>query len=88
MLEKERTHNLAKDLKSNGKDNVWSENDNRKNTNKLMDRLELDETMNKIAKANGVRWYGHVLRRENDDVSQKALEFKLDGKKRERPKMT
>ena len=32
----------------------------RKNTDELMDMLELDEI---IAKTNGVRWYGHVLRR-------------------------
>ena len=61
----------------------------RKNTNELMDMQELDETMDKMDKADGVRWYGHALRREDSDVLRKALEFKLDRqKKRERPKMT
>ena len=33
--------------------------------------------------------YGHISRREDSDVLQKALEFKLDGQKKiVRPKMT
>ena len=52
----------------------------------LMDMLRLNETMEKMAKANRVRWYGHVLRREDDDVSQKQL--KLDVRKKSgRPKI-
>ena len=38
----------------------------RKNTNKLMDMLEFNEIMDKVAKPNGVRWYKHALRREDD----------------------
>ena len=39
-----------------------------------------------MAKANGVRWYGHVLRRDDGHVLRKALEFKVKGKrKRGRP---
>ena len=54
-----------------------------------MDMLELDETKDEMAKANGVRWYEHVLRRDDGDVLHKVLEFKLDGQqKRGRPKMT
>ena len=34
-----------------------------------------------------VRWYGHVLRREDDHVLRKALEFEVKGKRRRgRPK--
>ena len=52
----------------------------------LMDMLRLNETMEKMAKANRVRWYGHVLRREDGDVSQKQL--KLDVRKKSgRPKI-
>ena len=54
----------------------------KKNTNKLIDMLGLDEIMDKMAKANELRWYGHVLRREDGDVLQKMLEFKLDGQKK------
>ena len=39
------------------------------------------------AKANGVRWYGHVLRRDDGHVLRKALEFEVKGKrKREKTK--
>jgi len=36
----------------------------RKNTDELMDMLGLKETLDKVAIASGVRWFGHVLRRE------------------------
>ena len=40
----------------------------------------MKETVVQVAKANGVRWYGHAFRR-------KALEFEVKGdRKRERPK--
>ena len=54
----------------------------RKNTDELMDMLGLHETMDKMAKANGVRWYGHILRREDGDVLQNSLKFKVDEQKR------
>ena len=34
-----------------------------------------------MAKANGVRWYGHVLRRDDGHVLRKALEFEVKGKR-------
>ena len=61
----------------------------RKNIDDLMDMLGLDETMNKKAKDNGVRWCEHVSKKEDHDILRKASEFKLDGqKKRGRSKMT
>ena len=33
----------------------------KKNTEELMKMLGLKETLDKMAKANGVRWYGHVV---------------------------
>ena len=45
--------------------------------------------MIQIAKANGVRWYGHVLRRDDGPVLRKVLEFEVKEKrKRGRPKKT
>ena len=45
--------------------------------------------MVQMAKENGVRWYGHVLRRDDGHVLRKVLEFKVKGKrKREPPKKT
>ena len=34
----------------------------RENNEELMEMLVLEETLDKIAKANGVLWYGHVVR--------------------------
>ena len=54
---------------------------------KLMEMLGLEGRVEQLAKANGVRWYEHVLRREEDHVLRKALEFEVLGKrKRGRPK--
>ena len=51
-----------------------------------MEMLGLKETVVQMAKANGVRWYGHVLRRDGH-VLWKALVFKVEGKrKRGKPK--
>ena len=42
-----------------------------------------------MAKANGVRWYGHVLRWNDGHVLRKVLEFEVKGKKkRGQPKKT
>ena len=49
---------------------------------KMMDFLVLNEPMDKMEKTNKVRWYRLVSRREDGDVLQKALEFKLDGQKK------
>ena len=48
------------------------------------------ETVVQMGKANGVRWYGHVLRDAYDrHVLKKTLEFEVKGKKkRGRPKET
>ena len=47
----------------------------KKRTEDLMEMLGLTETAVYMAKANGVRWYGHVLRRDDGHVLRKALEF-------------
>ena len=60
----------------------------RKNT-ELMKMLGLRKTLDKMAKANGVRWYGHVIRREDDNILKKAIMMEVNGqRKRGRPKMT
>ena len=40
----------------------------RKTTEEQMDILGLKETIDRLATANGVKWYGHVLRRDEDSV--------------------
>ena len=36
-----------------------------------------------MAKANGVRWYGHVLRGDDGHVLRNALEFEVKGKRKQ-----
>ena len=51
--------------------------------------LGLSETMDKLAMANGVHWYGHVLRREDGLVLRMVLDFKVEGhRKKGSPKRT
>ena len=58
-------------------------------TEDLMEMLGLRETVVQMAKANGVRWYGHVLMRNDDHVMRKALEFVVKGKRKGgRPRKT
>ena len=62
---------------------------NRKTTEEQMDMLGLQETIDRLATANGVRWYGHVLRRDDDSVLRVALDLEMRRKrKRGRPKKT
>ena len=55
--------------------------DNR-NTEELMDMLGLKKAARKLERANGVRWYGHVLRRPEEDVLTKAMVHEVDGKRK------
>ena len=57
--------------------------------NRMMEMLGLKETLDRMAKANGVRWYGHVIRRDNDNILKKAMMMEVNKKqKRGRPKLT
>ena len=61
----------------------------RRSTDELMDMLGLHETVDRMARASGVRWYGHVLRREDGNILKDALTFEVSGqRKRGRPKRT
>ena len=60
----------------------------RKKIEELMEMLGLKETLDRMVKANGVRWYGLVIRRDNN-ILKKAMMLEVNGKrKRGRPKMT
>ena len=48
-----------------------------------MDTLELKETVDGLATANGVRWYGHVRRSDDNSVLRVALDFEVSGKKKQ-----
>ena len=49
----------------------------------LMEILGLKETKVQMAKANGVKWYRHVLRRDDGHVLRKVLEFEVKGKRKQ-----
>ena len=49
----------------------------KKSTKDIMQMLDLHETIGLLAKANGVRWYQHVLRKDKNDFLRRALDFKV-----------
>ena len=53
-----------------------------KNSEKVMELLGIKETLDKIAKAIGVRWYGHVVRRDDDNVLKSALMLEVKGQRK------
>ena len=47
------------------------------------------DTLDRLVRGSGVRWYGHVLRRDNGDALRRALDFEVAGRRgRGRPNMT
>ena len=54
----------------------------RKISTDLMLMLGLKETIDRLTIANSVRWYGHVLRREDGHVVRMALDFVVEGKRK------
>ena len=61
----------------------------RKRSTDLIFMLCLRETNDQLAMANSVRWYGHVLRRQDDHVLRRALDFEAEcQRKNGRPKRT
>ena len=54
-----------------------------------MSLLGIKNTLDGLARATGVRWYGHVLRRDNGDVLRRAVDFEVAGRRgRGLPNMT
>ena len=61
----------------------------RKLTEEQMDMLGLKETTDQLATANGIGWYGHVLRREDNSVLWVALNLEVTGRRKQgQPKKT
>ena len=54
----------------------------RKMTEEQMDMLGSKETIDRLATVNGVRWYGHVLRRDDGSVLRVALNLDVSGKRK------
>ena len=61
----------------------------KKSTKHLLQMLDLNETIDQLAKANSVRWYGHVLRKDKNNFLRRALDLKVKWTmKRGRPNKT
>ena len=46
-----------------------------KSTKDVMQMLDLNETIDQLAKANSVRWHGHVLRKDKTNFLRRALDL-------------
>ena len=44
--------------------------------------LRLNEAIDQMSMANSVRWYGHVLRKEDGNALRKALYFEVEGQRK------
>jgi len=54
----------------------------------LQERLGLDDII-LVLQQNGLRWYGHVLQKEDNDWVKKCIEYEVEGARpRGRPKKT
>ena len=53
----------------------------RKRPTDLMFMMGSKETIDQLAMANSVHWYGHVLRREDGNILIMALHFEVKGQK-------
>ena len=61
----------------------------RKTTEEQMDILGLKEAIDRLAAANGVRWYVHLLSRDDDSVLRVAPDLEVSGnRKRGQPTKT
>ena len=49
----------------------------KRRSQELVSLLGLKDTLDGLARANGVRWHGHILRRDNGDALKRALDFEV-----------
>ena len=54
----------------------------KRRSQELKSLLGLKDTLDGLARASGVRWYGHVSRRDNGDILRRALDFEVAGRRR------
>jgi len=53
----------------------------------LRGRLELENIIS-VLQRNRLQWYGHVLRKEDNDWVKKRMKYEVEGARRVRPKKT
>ena len=60
-----------------------------KNSEDLMKMLGQKVTLDKMAQANGVKWYGHVVGKNEESILKKAMVLQVNGQRKQgRPKQT
>ena len=60
-----------------------------KSTKDPMHMLDLNETIDQLTRANCIRWYGHVLRKDENNFLRRALDPNVNGtRKGDRPMKT
>ena len=68
-----------------GEGNVWSAAQRKKRRYMdLMFMLGLKETIGQLATPNSVHCYGHMLRREDGHILRRAIDFEVEGQRKER----
>ena len=72
-------------LEKNRKSNEWCQTSGQEKYRRAYDGYVcgLNQTIDKMTKASGVRWLGHVLRKEDGDVGRNALDFNVGGRRKE-----
>ena len=51
-------------------------------TEDLMQMLNVNETIDQMAKANSFCWYGHALREDKNNLLRKSLDFRVMGQEK------
>ena len=90
VLERKRNGNFKKNRKGKIRAMCGVKLLDRRNSEELVDKLDMlgiKESLDRMAKAISMRWYGNVLRREDENAIVKALKFEVSGS-RGRPKQT
>ena len=65
---------------------VWHET--ARQNSKLRERLGLDDIIS-VVQRNRLQWYGHMLRKEDNDWVKKCMQYEVEGARpRGRPKKT
>ena len=53
-----------------------------KRSTDLIFMLGLKETIDQLAMANSIHWYGHLLRRKDGHILRRALDFEVEGQRK------
>ena len=52
-----------------------------------MQMLDINALIERMVRPAVVRWYGHVLRRKEDNILKEALNFEMEGEKRKNQRL-